>query len=389
MVFLAAQYLISPEMMVFALNGILACYLFLGSTSIGYIFLRIGFRKVELLPKEFKLGWSLVLGLSFAFIVTIFSLGFGFMNISGLSFQSFFFIFASLIFVMVVGLLHAKAIIRPQAVLSKPKLKPAKKTEQPQAIEKKPEPQKEFIFDKPKKQEEAGGTKIDASLVPSMQEKKEEKFFFRPENFSKDEMNWPESKNEVTPKEKPGEETEITRPKRFALLKNPNEEKVSRLPEKKPEPKLLGKPAKAETVSEPAKPTVQENKPPFGFGFLKNMPKKEPQAKPVPEKMKSEEQEQKFTMDKGMFKVEKPTRPLESIIPLAPKKTPNPSKPKEEAEMKTGEIEKIKSWQESLETEKQKEPPKTPLPDETPLQRLLREKREKLKSLKEGTENNE
>ena len=58
------------------LDGMLAFYVIAGSTSLGYVFLRLGWPDVRALDKQYKAGWSIVIGLVFSAIVVIASLAF-------------------------------------------------------------------------------------------------------------------------------------------------------------------------------------------------------------------------------------------------------------------------------------------------------------------------
>src|SRR3989344_8553908 len=58
------------------LNGMLAFYVVAGSTSLGYVFLRLGWPDIRKLDKQYKTGWSIIIGLVFSAIVVIASLAF-------------------------------------------------------------------------------------------------------------------------------------------------------------------------------------------------------------------------------------------------------------------------------------------------------------------------
>ena len=77
-------------------------FIVLGASSLGYFFLRIGWPKIRLLGKDYKEGWSVIFGASFALSTTIFAFVFSFLPFFGLGFREYFFLFLGICFLFVV-----------------------------------------------------------------------------------------------------------------------------------------------------------------------------------------------------------------------------------------------------------------------------------------------
>ena len=57
-------------------DGAFTFYIIAGSTSLGYIFLRLGWPDVRALDKQYKAGWSIIIGLVFSAFVVVSALAF-------------------------------------------------------------------------------------------------------------------------------------------------------------------------------------------------------------------------------------------------------------------------------------------------------------------------
>jgi len=90
------------------LDGALAFYLVLGSTSIGYVFLRLGWPSIRLLDKQYRIGWSIVLGLVFTAIIVVSSLMFSLLPFMVFDFKEFLFLNLIITFFVALTILTVK-----------------------------------------------------------------------------------------------------------------------------------------------------------------------------------------------------------------------------------------------------------------------------------------
>ena len=140
-------------------QALLAFYLFLGSTSIGYVFFATGFRGAKALSKDFLVGSSVLTGLAFSSLVIVFSLAGSFLTVEGLGFLEFFFIFVDAIFLSTLAAFFVKSSIIeklfPAGHAARHRQAPAQVAadEKPQEVFAKPvqaiEKKEEFYFDSP------------------------------------------------------------------------------------------------------------------------------------------------------------------------------------------------------------------------------------------------
>lgn len=97
------------------LDAALVFYVFLGCASIGYVFFRAGFGKPKAIAHEYKLGWSILLGLTFSILVTFFSLGASIFRLANLGFGELLFVFVDSTFIagilMIVGGTKAASVL--------------------------------------------------------------------------------------------------------------------------------------------------------------------------------------------------------------------------------------------------------------------------------------
>jgi len=96
-------------------------FLFIGSTSIGYIFLRTGWPKVRILEKTYKIGWSMVFGAIFSLFSLILSLAFSLFTSLSAS-QTFLVIIIFSFFLGIIILsLKRKYFLQRKTIISLPK----------------------------------------------------------------------------------------------------------------------------------------------------------------------------------------------------------------------------------------------------------------------------
>ena len=93
-----------------------------GSPTLGYLFLRIGWPKIRVLEKEYKKGWSVIFGVAFIIIVTLFALLFSLLPFFGLGFREYFFLLLVLSFLLAISSLNFQdQQFRQKLSLKKPK----------------------------------------------------------------------------------------------------------------------------------------------------------------------------------------------------------------------------------------------------------------------------
>jgi len=90
------------------LDGFIAFYLVLGSTSLGYMFLRLGWPRIRILDKQYRAGWSLILGVIFTSIIVVSSLIFSITPFLSFNFKEFLFLNLSVTFFIAVVVLTIK-----------------------------------------------------------------------------------------------------------------------------------------------------------------------------------------------------------------------------------------------------------------------------------------
>jgi len=86
----------------------LVLYILFGSTSWGYILLRMGWPNIRSLKIEYKSGWSIIFGLIFTGIIAAISLIIGFLNLAGMALLEIMLGVSVLIFFIAMGLFTAK-----------------------------------------------------------------------------------------------------------------------------------------------------------------------------------------------------------------------------------------------------------------------------------------
>lgn len=391
------------------LDAFLAIYLIMGSIGIGYFFLRTGFKKSDSIHKEYRVGWSVVFGLSYSSVVIVFSLGASFFAIAGMGFSEFILIFSGLVFAAATALLKVRSVVLPapkivqkQAPSPKkentaheqiiefdnPKQKPlevieAKKTVQ--APEKKegtvfgvnlfgakPKPVTQTVEKSPAVK--PSPTMID--LLESSKKKQEEKKVFAPIV----EKNLPQEKpiqkeREVSgkfayPPEKTQQEKGVHP---FSIFKKdlpkPREEQVAMVPKPVEAVKQTPLPPK------PVKPVPAEPK-------LLSAPQKKPDLKSIiPQKPK---------VSLPSKEPPKPSVVQKSAAPVTPLKPLPLKKIVEKKEFSPLPEDKADYFGLKEKEEEKKTPAMSDIPGETetPLQKLLREKREKILKLRKGKGDN-
>ncbi len=328
----------------FLVDGALTIYLFLGSIGIGYIFLRTGFVKTNSISKESRLGWSIIFGASFSLMVTIFSIGGSFLNIAGFGYKELFFVFSSLIFVVAIAILSLKSFVTSRQ-LQKQGMFAAQSQNKPVTMEKKFEaptrpldeqiPVKKQValsFDNPR---ELNENEFDEGVQEEL-EKKVEKLSLRQKIVEKKDLDWPE--NEVT--------------------QNKMQESM---PQKE-------KPSEANWSLPPM--IVKEEKPKM-------------QSEPKGVSRSFGAQEKSFSLDDLKKKLDDNAKQNKQIFSGVNQKKDD-SKPQGFTEQeKTGSnMDKALFWRKELE-EKLRQSEQ----QESPLERMIREKREKIKSTQKKDDN--
>src|SRR3989344_8849530 len=89
-------------------DGALTFYIIAGSTSLGYIFLRLGWPDVRALDRQYKAGWSIIIGLVFSAIVVITALAFSLNPFFRFGFRESLMLNLSVTFIAATTLLTAK-----------------------------------------------------------------------------------------------------------------------------------------------------------------------------------------------------------------------------------------------------------------------------------------
>lgn len=389
------------------LDAFLAFYLILGSIGIGYFFLRTGFKKSDSIQKEYRIGWSIVFGLSYSFVVIIFSLGAGFFGIGGMGFPEFTFIFAGLVFAAGVGLLKVRSVVLPNPRVAQKQAEVAKKEKQghdayEQVIE----------FDKPKE------TRME---IVEVEKAEKEKKVFKPGLFEKKPAMQPALQA------KSGQTQSKTMLEFLELSKKAPENKYT---QQSPAKQVMEKPApfaeekKQPQAKEPQtggkfalaqKKPVEKKEPfhPFGI-FKKDLQKQFRENAGIPPATPVEKPVQEQPVPQKLLQAPKKAD-LKSIIPQkpkAPEQQPQGMQAKQasifqprqaateprpvENSRQIKPVEETKEFsplpedkldyfglKEKEETPQEKPAAEETIPEnETPLQRLLREKREKIFGLR-------
>jgi hypothetical protein len=103
-------------------DGGLAFYIVAGSTSLGYIFLRLGWPDIRKLDKQYKAGWSIIIGLVFSAIVVIASLTFSLLPFFSIGFREALLLNLAVTFIAATLLLtfKRKFIVRNKMTVSMP-----------------------------------------------------------------------------------------------------------------------------------------------------------------------------------------------------------------------------------------------------------------------------
>lgn len=356
------------------LDAFLAFYLILGSIGIGYFFLRTGFKKSDSIHKEYRIGWSIVFGLSYSFAVIIFSLGAAFFGIGGMGFGEFLFIFSGLVFAAGIGLLKARSMVLPLPSIAQrhyegTKMEKPGKREHKQILE----------FDNPKETRlrapEAGKTveMQSRTMIDFLELSKKE-----PENaYTKQPPAKPVMEKPVPPVEekKTLQAKESQSLGKFAIDKKPVEKKEPFHPFgifKKDLQKQARENASAPEAKIPEKPVQPA---PLVAQQLLPMPKKTDLKSIIPEKRKTP-----ITVQSPL-PVQKQAPPVERKSQEPPKET-LAGKKKEYSPLPQDKLDYF-GLSEKSETLEEKPVTGEQIPEnETPLQRLLREKREKIMKLK-------
>lgn len=401
------------------LDAFLAFYLILGSIGIGYFFLRTGFKKSDSIHKEYRIGWSIVFGLSYSSVVLVFSLGAGFFNIGGMGFSEFIFIFAGLVFAAGVTLLKARAIVLPQPKLVTKQVQAEKKEKQ-----EKKELEQVIEFDKPKETQ----MEIIEAKAEGKKTRKESGVFgmklFGEKNAGRQTSHSMLSKNtepEFPPAGKPSltmlDMLELSKKDVSAENKPPAkpmakpviaEEKLSgqKIPEtpgkfawtpgKKTEEKPLHpfgifkkdlqKPAENKPLVQPAKPVEKPVEQPLAEHKLLPAPKRPDLKSIIPQKPKAPEPQPQIVQPKQATKLAPFFQPRQAVVEPKPVQRPKQIKPLEEKKDFNPLPEDKMDYfglKEKGETREEKPKENEEIPEnETPLQRLLREKREKIIKLR-------
>ncbi len=295
-----------------AMDAFLALCLIGGSISFGYFFLRLGWSKIRILDRAYKIGWSVVLGVIFSIVVVVIAFVFGLLQISLFGFRGFLFLGAVVTLPIAAAVLtiRRKFFARKMVTVSIPKKVVGAGIASKKTIQ---------------KFEEKGlikVAKLDKEKIEAMKKRLAEK------------KKKGEEKMEAIEKEKAGEkageEKGVAKP-----IKKPKwevvEEKRATKPIKKPEEKPeieWGEEAKAgEKVKEAPKPEgekVEEEKPTKIESLRDLLKKKEKEIKLIKEKKglgkekekpneKAVEKKPEIEWGKTMEKAEEPPKKEEKL----------------------------------------------------------------------------
>ena len=91
-----------------ALDGLLVFYILAGSAPLGYIFLRLGWPGIRALDRQYKAGWSIVIGVVFSAVVVFASLAFSFNPFFAIGFREALLLNLSMTFIAATALLTIK-----------------------------------------------------------------------------------------------------------------------------------------------------------------------------------------------------------------------------------------------------------------------------------------
>lgn len=89
------------------LDVLMFFYFILGSFSLGYFFLRIGWPKIRTLEKNYKKGWSVIFGAGFFILVAFLAFVLGFFSPFGINYREFLFLLIATSFLFSVAVLSA------------------------------------------------------------------------------------------------------------------------------------------------------------------------------------------------------------------------------------------------------------------------------------------